>query len=211
MSGRTDHTLEVRSRLEWRAWLRKHHSVRSEVWLVFNKRHTGLPSISYNAAVEEALCSAAVSLTYPRGGLMTPSLTTRQDLFAGHRHGSKHPDLYWTLALNMSAATFHSPSILTHVSRYFIGTWVPSGVVPSAVPYTYAMSPLAATLAITGSHVACGNTSGIPSQAARMASRPSSRSPPGASRTASFAWDRGNPRYVPVGVASGPFHADERH
>jgi uncharacterized protein YdeI (YjbR/CyaY-like superfamily) len=44
------------SRKEWRAWLRKHHSTASAVWLVFAKKHTGLPCPSYNDAVEEALC-----------------------------------------------------------------------------------------------------------------------------------------------------------
>ena len=49
-------TLEVRSRAGWRSWLRKHHDSAVEIWLVFNKRNTGLTSLSYNDAVEEALC-----------------------------------------------------------------------------------------------------------------------------------------------------------
>jgi uncharacterized protein YdeI (YjbR/CyaY-like superfamily) len=49
-------TLHVRNRAEWRAWLEKHHAVEAEVWLVFYKKHTAQPSISYAAAVEEALC-----------------------------------------------------------------------------------------------------------------------------------------------------------
>ena len=48
--------LEVRSRNEWRKWLAKHHASVSEVWLVFNKRHSARPSVDYEAAVEEALC-----------------------------------------------------------------------------------------------------------------------------------------------------------
>jgi uncharacterized protein YdeI (YjbR/CyaY-like superfamily) len=49
-------TLDVRSRREWRNWLRKHHDSESLIWLVFPKRHTGKGSISYDGAVEEALC-----------------------------------------------------------------------------------------------------------------------------------------------------------
>ena len=49
-------TLDVRSREEWRNWLRKHHAADSLVWLVFAKRSTAEKSISYDCAVEEALC-----------------------------------------------------------------------------------------------------------------------------------------------------------
>ena len=46
----------ARDRDEWRAWLERHHDRSSGTWLVFYKRHTGKPSVSYDDAVEEALC-----------------------------------------------------------------------------------------------------------------------------------------------------------
>ena len=49
-------TLDVKSRQAWRNWLSKHHDSASEIWLIFHKRHTRLTSLSYNDAVEEALC-----------------------------------------------------------------------------------------------------------------------------------------------------------
>ncbi len=48
--------LHFTSREPWRAWLEKHHDSVEQVWLVFFKKHTGRPTISYDAAVEEALC-----------------------------------------------------------------------------------------------------------------------------------------------------------
>jgi uncharacterized protein YdeI (YjbR/CyaY-like superfamily) len=45
-----------RSRRAWRSWLERHHDARAEVWVVFYKRHTGKPTLSYNDAVEEAVC-----------------------------------------------------------------------------------------------------------------------------------------------------------
>jgi uncharacterized protein YdeI (YjbR/CyaY-like superfamily) len=36
--------------------LQKNHGTASGVWLVFAKRHTGIPSLTYDDAVEEALC-----------------------------------------------------------------------------------------------------------------------------------------------------------
>ncbi|HEV8580913.1 MAG TPA: YdeI/OmpD-associated family protein [Thermoanaerobaculia bacterium] len=52
----TDAPLYVPNREEWRAWLEKHHASESEVWLVYFKKHTGRPRVSYDEAVEEALC-----------------------------------------------------------------------------------------------------------------------------------------------------------
>jgi len=52
----TRKTLYVTSREEWRAWLTKHYQAETEVWLIYYKKHTGQPRISYDQAVEEALC-----------------------------------------------------------------------------------------------------------------------------------------------------------
>jgi uncharacterized protein YdeI (YjbR/CyaY-like superfamily) len=49
-------TLEIRTRHQWRTWLRKHHASSSGVWLVFYKEHTRVNSISYEDSVREALC-----------------------------------------------------------------------------------------------------------------------------------------------------------
>jgi uncharacterized protein YdeI (YjbR/CyaY-like superfamily) len=44
------------SRAAWRAWLQKNHASSSGIWLVYAKKHTGIPSLTYADAVEEALC-----------------------------------------------------------------------------------------------------------------------------------------------------------
>jgi uncharacterized protein YdeI (YjbR/CyaY-like superfamily) len=48
--------LEIATRERWRAWLEKHHTSSSGVWLVFYKAHTGRRLIPYQDAVREALC-----------------------------------------------------------------------------------------------------------------------------------------------------------
>jgi uncharacterized protein YdeI (YjbR/CyaY-like superfamily) len=48
-------TLLVRTLAEWRDWLSKHHASAAEVWLIFYKR-TGVASIPYQDALDEALC-----------------------------------------------------------------------------------------------------------------------------------------------------------
>jgi uncharacterized protein YdeI (YjbR/CyaY-like superfamily) len=45
-----------KSRAAWREWLAKNHGTSSGIWLVYAKKHTGLPSVSYEDAVLEALC-----------------------------------------------------------------------------------------------------------------------------------------------------------
>jgi len=48
--------LQITNRNDWRRGLKTNHRIYKEVWLVFYKRHTGKPSMSYDDAVEEALC-----------------------------------------------------------------------------------------------------------------------------------------------------------
>jgi uncharacterized protein YdeI (YjbR/CyaY-like superfamily) len=58
--------VQPRSRHAWRAWLKKHHSTSSGIWLVYAKKHTGIPSLTYADAVEEALCYGWIdSLVHP--------------------------------------------------------------------------------------------------------------------------------------------------
>ncbi len=45
-----------KDRNDWRIWLMNNHAKETEVWLVFLKKHTEKPNLSYNDAVEEAVC-----------------------------------------------------------------------------------------------------------------------------------------------------------
>jgi uncharacterized protein YdeI (YjbR/CyaY-like superfamily) len=49
-------TLRVTNRKAWRAWLEKHHASEKAIWLIYARKHTGERRVSYNDAVEEALC-----------------------------------------------------------------------------------------------------------------------------------------------------------
>lgn len=44
------------TRAEWRAWLEENHNRDEGVWLVSYKRATGKPYVTYDEAVEEAIC-----------------------------------------------------------------------------------------------------------------------------------------------------------
>ena len=45
-----------KARDAWRAWLEKNHARANELWVVFYKKNSGKPTVSYDEAVEEALC-----------------------------------------------------------------------------------------------------------------------------------------------------------
>jgi uncharacterized protein YdeI (YjbR/CyaY-like superfamily) len=59
-------SFQPKSRKAWGDWLKKHHASSPGVWLVYAKKHTRIPSLSYNDAVEEALCYGWIdSLIHP--------------------------------------------------------------------------------------------------------------------------------------------------
>jgi uncharacterized protein YdeI (YjbR/CyaY-like superfamily) len=42
--------------VQWRAWLEVNHATATELWLGFWKKHTGHAGLTYDEAVEQALC-----------------------------------------------------------------------------------------------------------------------------------------------------------
>ncbi len=44
------------SQKEWRQWLQKNHKSSQAVWLILYKKKTGIPSINWSDAVDQALC-----------------------------------------------------------------------------------------------------------------------------------------------------------
>ena len=81
-----DKLLEVSTRKEWRAWLRKNYRRADEVWLVYHKKHTGNPRVEYNDAVEEALCFGWIDST---------ARTIDDDRFA-QRFSPRRPKSNWS-------------------------------------------------------------------------------------------------------------------
>ena len=51
------------SRAEWRAWFEKNFEKENEIWFVFPTKDSGEASLSYNDAVEEALCFGWIDST----------------------------------------------------------------------------------------------------------------------------------------------------
>jgi uncharacterized protein YdeI (YjbR/CyaY-like superfamily) len=56
-------TLYVKNRKEWRSWLRKNHDKAKEIWLIYYNKKSGKERISYNDAVDMALCFGWIDST----------------------------------------------------------------------------------------------------------------------------------------------------
>ncbi len=54
------------NRSEWHGWLAKNSMTETGVWLIYYKKHTGKPRVSYDDAVEEAICFGWIDSTIQR-------------------------------------------------------------------------------------------------------------------------------------------------
>jgi uncharacterized protein YdeI (YjbR/CyaY-like superfamily) len=51
------------SQQHWREWLKKNHQTKQSIWLICYKKASGIPSISWSDAVDEALCFGWIDST----------------------------------------------------------------------------------------------------------------------------------------------------
>lgn len=103
--------LEVRSRAEWRRWLERHHDSSPGVSFVFLKASTGRQKVSYDDAVEEALCfgwidSVAHTLDHER----------YQVRFTPRRSGSRWSESNLQRVKRLAAAGLMTPAGLAHAA-----------------------------------------------------------------------------------------------
>lgn len=51
------------SQTDWRIWLMENHDKKQSVWLIFFRKSTGIPSLTWSEAVDEALCFGWIDST----------------------------------------------------------------------------------------------------------------------------------------------------
>ncbi len=51
------------SRQEWGQWLQEHHGTKQSIWVVYYKKNSGIASMAYSDAVDEALCFGWIDST----------------------------------------------------------------------------------------------------------------------------------------------------
>ena len=77
-----------KDRKAWRSWLDDHSSEASEAWLVIRKKHSTLPGLSLEDAVEEALCY----------GWIDGTLNTRDDQTYLLRFSPRRANSVWSMS-----------------------------------------------------------------------------------------------------------------
>jgi uncharacterized protein YdeI (YjbR/CyaY-like superfamily) len=51
------------SQKQWRSWLQKNHAKKDAVWVIFYKKSSGKPTLSWSESVDEALCFGWIDST----------------------------------------------------------------------------------------------------------------------------------------------------
>ncbi len=51
------------NRQEWRQWLQENHQSKQSVWLIYHKKKTNIPSVTWSEVVDEALCFGWIDST----------------------------------------------------------------------------------------------------------------------------------------------------
>ncbi|TMC70403.1 MAG: hypothetical protein E6J13_09250 [Chloroflexi bacterium] len=77
-------TLDVSTRAPWRAWLKRNHGRKTEIWLVLHAKASGRSSLAYNDAVDEALCFGWIDSIVKKVGTHS-----RAQRFTPRRKGSR--------------------------------------------------------------------------------------------------------------------------
>ena len=122
-------------RKQWREWLSEHFEKETEIWFVFPTKDSGEPGLSYNDAVEEALCFGWIDSTNrrldeqhcirrfsPRKAGSPYSQPNIERLIWLHAHGFIHPKIEESI-LPVIHAQFVFPQDIIDVLRQDKTVW----------------------------------------------------------------------------------------
>lgn len=124
-------TLYVPTRAAWRKWLAKNHDRVSEIWLIYPKKNSGEPRVSYDDAVEEALCFGWID------GLVKPVDESRyMQRFSPRRPNSNWSDINCERYARMVSEGRMTPAGAAKppdAARRYVASYQRSGVVPAYI------------------------------------------------------------------------------
>ncbi len=104
-------TLYVTERSQWRDWLERHHATKNDIWLIYHTKATGVPTIPYNDAVEEALCFGWIDSIIKKHG---PA--SRAQRFSPRRPGSPFSEMNKVRLRHLNEAGLLQPASLENVT-----------------------------------------------------------------------------------------------
>lgn len=130
MSNIFMNTFYAKNRQIWRNWLEQHFKNESEVWLVFPLKASGKDGVSYNDAVEEALCFGWIDSTYrsldsengirrftPRRKGSSYSQPNIERLIWLNNRGMIHPDIQKEICVIINSEFFYPEDIIEELKK----------------------------------------------------------------------------------------------
>ena len=130
-----ENTFYTSNRNEWREYLAEHFETAKEIWFVFPMKESGEKSLSYNDAVEEALCFGWIDSTIrhidplhrvqrftPRREGSPYSRPNIERLIRLEQLGMIHPDIREKV-LPMIRAPYHFPEDILEAIRQDETVW----------------------------------------------------------------------------------------
>ena len=115
----TTDSITTPTRADWRQWLADHHDRDVNVWLRIYRKNGNIPSVSYDEAVDEALCFGWVDSTRIKG-----SETYHLQYFARRK-----PKSNWSRVNKEKVARLTAGGLMTPAGQRLIdlaketGTW----------------------------------------------------------------------------------------
>ncbi len=130
-------TFSARSRGEWRTWLQKNHAKEKNIWLVLYRKGSGVPTVQYNEAVEEAICFGWID--------SRPNKRDNQSYY--QLFSRRNPDSNWSKANRLRAEKMIEQGLMAKAGLKMVelakrnGTWtalidVQNAVVPDDLKQT---------------------------------------------------------------------------
>ncbi|UCC26387.1 MAG: YdeI/OmpD-associated family protein [Gemmatimonadales bacterium] len=107
------------TRAAWRSWLAEHHDSSNGVWLVYAKKGTGVPTLTYEESVLEALCF----------GWIDGLLRSVDDTFYKRRFTPRKPRSSWSPSNKRRVAQLESEGLMTPAGQALVdaakagGSW----------------------------------------------------------------------------------------
>jgi uncharacterized protein YdeI (YjbR/CyaY-like superfamily) len=137
-------TYHAESRAAWREWLVQNHVTENNVWLIFYKKSSGIPSITYDESVDEALCFGWID-----------SKSNTRDAESSYRFYSKRkPKSNWSRVNKAKIERLTAENLMSKAGLDVVelakktGTWtglddVENGVIPEDLQLEFDKNPTA--------------------------------------------------------------------
>ncbi len=137
-------SIPAESRAHWRQWLADNHATEANVWLRIYKKNSGIPSVTYDEAVDEALCYGWIDSSVKKGDA----------LYYLQYFARRKPTSNWSGVNKAKVANLTAAGLMTEAGMAMVnlaqktGTWtalddVENNVIPPDLQAAFAANPSA--------------------------------------------------------------------